>query len=251
MLFQKNNIESILKSDLQEADLQTCFLVAGFRGAGKSTIITTSHALDIHLFGDTYHEKFRSTGEKNFQRESDDFTTAIQIGANFQGRHIHNLAKAASPPKTLLIQVDLHLLINKLGYKSAPKDIQRKIRQLTTIPTPHKNKSNPKVCDLMAKGFLQNPFFKRFRSILVNTVHTDCQNNYRQYQERKSKGNNIDLKEPGESLKSTHMLAYKSWQDNLGLLNPVETFLTHVSESGDLISNTKCICTNWKSKAGL
>lgn len=250
MLFLKHNVEARSKSDRQEADLHTCFLVAGFRGAGKSTIIKTSHALDIHLFGDTYHEEFRSTGEKNLQRESDDFATAIQIGANFQGRHIRNLAKETTPPKILLIQVDLHLLINKLGYSSAPKEYQRKIRQLTAIPTPKKNKSNPEVCDLMTKGFLKHPFFRRFRSILVNTIHTDYQANYRQYQERKNKGKNIERKEPSESLRYTHKLAYKSWQDNLELLNPAETFLTHVSESGDLVSNRKCICTNWKNKAG-
>ena len=250
MLSHKHGMETKSKSGHQEADLDTCFVVAGFRGAGKSTIIKTSHALNIHLFGDTYHEKFRSTGEKNLQGESDDFDTALQLGANFQGRHIRNLSKETSPPKTLLIQVDLHLLINKLGYSSAPKEYQRKIRQLTPIPTPKNNKCNPKVCDLMAKGFLQNPFFRRFRTILVNTIHTDCQANYKQYQERKNRGQDIPLKEPSESLRNAHELAYKSWQDNLGLLNPVETFLTHVSESGDLVSNEKCICTNWKSKAG-
>lgn len=249
MLFLNHDMETKCKPDHQQADLDTCFLVAGFRGAGKSTIIKTSHALNIHLFGDTYHEKFRSTGEKNLQGESDDFDTALQIGANFQGRHIRNLSKEASLPKTLLIQVDLHLLINKLGYKSAPKKYQRKIRQLTPIPTPQNNKCNPEVCDLMTQGFLQNPFFRRFRTILANTIHTDCQVNYKQYQERKNRGENIELKEPSNSLRKAHKLAYKSWQKNIELLNPVETFITYINESGDLILNGKCIYTNWKDKA--
>ena len=125
MPFLNHGTEIKSKPGGQEADLDTCFLVAGFRGAGKSTIIKTAHALNIHLFGDTYHDKFRSTWEKNLQGESDDFDTALQIGANFQERHIRNLSKEALAPKTLLIQVDLHLLINKLGYSSAPKEYQK------------------------------------------------------------------------------------------------------------------------------
>lgn len=250
MLFFEDDMKAKSKLGDQEPDLDTCFLVAGFRGAGKSTIIKTAHALDIHLFGDTYHEEFRSTGERNLQGESDDFDTALQIGANFQGRHIRNLSKETSPPKTLLIQVDLHLLINKLGYSSAPKEYQRKIRQLTPIPTPKNKKCNPEICDLMAKGFLHNPFFRRFRTILANTIYTDCQANYEQYQERKNRGKNIAIKEPSESLRNAHNLAYKSWQKNIDILNPAKIFLTHVSESGDLVSNGKSIYTNWKNKAG-
>lgn len=233
-----------------EQDLQTCFVVAGFRGAGKSTIIKTSYDLDLRLFGEKYHQQFRGTGETGHHGENDDYDMAIKIGANFQGRHIHDLAKEPSPPQSLLIQVDLKHVIHKLGYTAASRDDRKKIKKVTSIPTQLKSKSDPKICDLMVKGFLEHPFFRRFKTILVNTVHTDFDDNYRQFKFRKAGGVPVDFDEPGEHLRKAHRLVYSSWNKNIKILNPVESFMTSVDSSGDLISNGRCICKNWKEKAG-
>ncbi|MGB1775364.1 MAG: hypothetical protein ACPHGV_03390 [Synechococcus sp.] len=231
--------------------LQTCFVVAGFRGAGKSTIIRSCHDLDLRLFGERYHREFRDTGGVGSHEENDDYAIAIKIGANFQGRHIHALAKESSPPHSLMLQVDLKHVIHKLGFTAASKDDRRTIKAMTSIPTPLRSKADPDVCDLMVSSFLRNPFFRRFKTILVNTVYTDFDRNLRQFQFRKAAGAPLTFDEPSHFLRKAHQLVYTSWNKHLDLLNPEQVFSTTVNSAGDLISNDCCLCEGWRTKAGL
>ena len=48
-----------------------------------------------------------------------------------------------APSKILLIQLELKHVVHKLGHKVASKNPQKKIKELTDIPTLHKNKSDP------------------------------------------------------------------------------------------------------------
>ena len=55
----QNSVNKLSISNLSSKDLDTLFIVAGCAGAGKSTIIRTSHLLNLPLFGDDFHQKFR------------------------------------------------------------------------------------------------------------------------------------------------------------------------------------------------
>ena len=123
-----------------EQDLQTCFIIAGYTGAGKSTIVRTSHELDIPLFGNEYHQRFRDTSRSSSHEENDNYDEAIKTSANFQGKHIRKLAKEQHPPKNILIQLDLKHVVHRLGHSAATKKAQKKIEKLTKIPTPRSKK---------------------------------------------------------------------------------------------------------------
>ena len=127
-----------------EQDLETCFIIAGYTGAGKSTIVRTSHELEIRLFGEEFHQQFRDTSRTSSHTENDNYDEAIKIGANFQGKHLYNLKQEEHPPKILLIQLDLKHVVHKLGHKAASKHAKIKIEKLTDIPTPHKKNQTPR-----------------------------------------------------------------------------------------------------------
>jgi len=237
-----------------EQDLQTCFIIAGYTGAGKSTIVRTSHELDILLFGNEYHQRFRDTSRSSSHEENDNYDEAIKTSANFQGKHIRKLAKEQHPPKNILIQLDLKHVVHRLGHSAATKKAQKKIEKLTKIPTPRSKKSDPTICGIMMANYLKNPFFKRFKSIVVNTVFTDFEANYRQYSSRKTqKGSTAHFEDTDkqETEQKAHAAMYTAWRNNLHLLNPEQQFITIVNSDGDLMSNNQCICANWKHKVGL
>lgn len=235
-------------------DLDTLFLIAGYTGAGKSTIVKISHDFDIKLFGEKYHQKFRETSITPPHDENDIYDEAIKRGANFQGKHIHRLAKEKFPPKNTLIQLDLKHLVHRLGHSAGTKAAQKEISKHTKIPTPLGKKSDPMICDLMTSSYLKNPFFKRFNNIIVNTVFTTFEDNYRQYTSRKVKqGSTIDYEkaEKRRGEEHAHAAMYEAWERNLYILRPKKYFFTLVNAHGELISNNKCVCANWIQKAKL
>ena len=238
-----------------EQDLQTCFIIAGYTGAGKSTIVRTCHEFEIRLFGEEFHQQFRDTSRSPSHEENDNYDEAIQYSANFQGKHIRKLAKEQHPPKNILIQLDLKHVVHRLGHSAAAtKKAQKEIEKLTKIPTPRGRKSDPKICDLMMSNYLKNPFFKRFKSIVVNTVYTEFENNYRQYASRQTqKGSTAHFEDADKQAteQKAHAAMYRAWCDNLHLLKPEQQFITTVNSDGDLMSNNQCICANWKHKVGL
>ena len=106
----------------------------------------------------------------------------------------------------------------------------------------------------MMSCYLKNSFFQRFKSIVVNTVYTDFEQNYRQYTSRETqqgKTVQFDDADKRETEKKAHAAMYTAWRNTLHILNPERQFITTVNNDGDLISNDQCICMNWKHKVGL
>ena len=48
-------------SQRSKKDLETLFVVAGYPGSGKSTIIKSEHENNIPIFGEKYHQEFIKT----------------------------------------------------------------------------------------------------------------------------------------------------------------------------------------------
>ena len=97
---------------------------------------------------------------------------------------IKNLKDEKDPPKHILMHVDLKSLIRTLGHRAASENDKRKIKSITKFPTPHEDRVNPMVCDLLVSSFLKHQFFSRFDAIVINTVYTDCDKNYVQKMKR-------------------------------------------------------------------
>ena len=239
----------------QKKDLDTLFIVAGCAGAGKSTIIRTSHLLNLPLFGDDFHQKFRETCTSPNFDEYKCYSDAKKFGSIFQARHIARLERDSSPPDTLLLHIDLKGVVKRLGYEAAKQSDRKRIDERITTPTPCSQMIAPDVCDLMVSSYLKNPFFKRFKRILINTIYTNFEKNSRQLFERllmhgstkkvASQWKNLGFKS-ADLAAQFHKEAYNSWERNLHLLNPEKMFITSVSESDELFINNKIICKDWK-----
>ena len=231
------------------------FIVAGCAGAGKSTIIRTSHLLNLPLFGNDFHQKFRETCTSPNFDEYKGYTDAKKYGSIFQARHLTRLEQDSSPPDTLLLHIDLKGVVKRLGYEAATKSGRERIKKRTTTPTPPSQMIAPDICDLMVSSYLKNPFFKRFDRILINTIYTNFENNADQLFKRKltpkgikkiaTEWRNLGFKSTDLAM-SFHKETYNSWERNLHILKPEKTFITSVSESDELFINNKIICKNWK-----
>ena len=234
-----------------QKDLKTCLIMAGCSGAGKSTIVKYSHALDVALFSEEFHEEFKQTRGGNPHREFDKYTDAIANGSTFEGRHIKELNNEKDPPKHILMHLDLKLLIHKLGYSAASRSDKRAIESVTDLPTPKKNKSNPEICDLMLASFLKHEFFSRFEHIIVNTIYTNYNTNQFQAKRRNRPDKDIRQTKASKRYAKEHCAMYKAWEKNIYLLKPSKILFTTVNEEGSLCSNNSCICSDWNNKIGL
>ena len=243
--------KSAKKKGQNAKDLKTCFIIAGCSGAGKSTIVKHSHALDVKLYGQKFHEEFKKTRSGSPHQEYDNYIEALKNGSTFEGRHINNLKNEKDPPKTILMHVDLKLLIGALGQTAASDKDKRKIKLVTKFPTPHKDRVDPKVCDLLVSSFLKHQFFSRFDQIVVNTIYTNCHTNYLQKMQRDRPNSTKQHRESKEMFDKEHRAMYEAWERNIYLLKPSKILFTTVAKDGGLYSNNECICPGWTSKTKL
>ena len=243
---------------MTKKELDTLFVVAGSAGAGKSTIIRSSYLLDIPLFGEDFHSKFRKTCTSPNYEEIKSYSDAKKLGSIFQARHLRSLARDPSPPDSLLLHIDLRGVVNQLGYAAARRSHREQITEITKIPIPQKLMSKTEICDLMITAYLSNPLFKRFDKILVNTINSSFKQNSEQLLKRKfpsktegklqDKWKNLGFKNE-ELAKHFHKEVHKSWERNIHILRPERIYFTKVDEAGDLLINNEIACKEWTKKA--
>ncbi len=211
--------------------------------------------MNLPLFGEDFHQKFRKTCTSPNFDEYKGYSDAKKYGSIFQARHITRLEPDPSPPDTLLLHIDLKGVVKRLGYEAATKSDRLRIKKRITSPTPHSQMIAPDVCDLMISSYLKNPFFKRFDRILVNTIYSNFENNAKQLFERKlTQGSTNKIADAWRNLgfksidlaANFHKEAYSSWERNLHLLKPEKIFITSVSEFDELFINNKLVCKNWR-----
>ncbi len=242
---------STKKKGQNAKDLKTCFIIAGCSGAGKSTIVKHSHALDVKLYGQKFHEEFKKTRSGSPHQEYDNYIEAIENGSTFEGRFINNLNNQKQLSKHILMHIDLKLLTAILGHHASSESDRRKIASLTKIPVPRKNRADQKICDLMVSSFLKHQFFSRFENIIVNTIYTNSSKAYIQKMKRDRPEKNIKSQKELKIYAREHRAMYRAWEKNIYLLKPSKILFTTVSEDGSLYSNNKCICPNWTIKTEL
>ena len=112
--------------------------------------------------------------------------------------------------------------------------------------------------DQMMQFYLQNSFFRRFKRILVNTVHCNFSDPARQLAVRKQKRSSSSRRleqcrnkyflAPEAIAQSIHHELYASWERNLSMLDPAALFTTKVSESRDLLVNGSLIVPDWSKR---
>ncbi|WP_156957625.1 hypothetical protein [Synechococcus sp. KORDI-52] len=248
MAKEKHEVQK--KISRAQKDLETCLIIAGSSGAGKSTIVKYSHALDIKLYGKEFHDVFKKTWTESPYQEFNRYSEATLNGSTFEGRLLGELHSDKAVPKNILLHIDLKLLTTILGYRAASANNKRKIKSLTKVPVPRKNRVDPKICDLMVSSFLEHKFFSRFKRIVINTVVTDYKTSYLQKKQRRYQGKKIKSSTRLKTYASEHRAMYKAWNENIYRLKPSKIIFTSVGKDGGLYSNNQCICTDWTTKIG-
>ena len=130
--------------------------------------------------------------------------------------------------------------------------LKRGRRSFVSLQVPSEN-------DQIMRSYLQYPFFKRFKRIVINTVHCDFLDNAQQLAGRKAKKSSKTMtsefrpkykyfQAPDQMAQSIHHELFASWERNLSMLNPAAVFTTQVSESGDLLLNGSLLVAGWSKR---
>ena len=241
----------------QKEDLETLFVVAGCPGSGKSTIIKSAYENNIPIFGEKYHQEFLTTCNSPSFKEYKNYKDAKANHSIYQARHINKLGKDQNPPKSILIHIDLKGVVKQLGHLAGTEEDKKRITETIEIPIRKQKMVEEEICDLMVKSFLNNPLFKRYKRILVNTVNTNIENCSRQLIKRrflgKQKRKQRDLmKNLGfdsmEDARKFHKSVYSSWVRHIKSIGPERAQVITVSNAGNLMVDNRVIFTNWTEK---
>lgn len=266
----QNSFNVGLVQRLSQAD--TLFIVAGPCGSGKSTILRAAFKEGLPLFGTEEMDCFRSSCRDKTYEEYNDYKTALRKKSFFQAGHIKLLAREHVLPQAVLLHVDLYQVLRGIDPSYWPRSLKRRElrrewfgeeridRERASVKLGKRSFSSllePGENDQMMRSYLQRPFFKRFKRIVVNTVQCDYRSNSLQLSGRKAKGRQDPriLKRrhkyflaPDVMAQSIHAELYAAWQRNLSILNPAAVFTTQVSKSGDLLLNGSVLVAGWSKR---
>ena len=253
-------------------DADTLMILAGPSGSGKSSILRASYKEKLPLFGSDDRASFRKSCKDKSFREYYDYRAALRRRSFFQTHHVKSLTLEHALPRFVLLHVDLYAALLGIDPSSYPRSLKmrealrafwakrndnkplltskRGRRSFTSLQVPFEN-------DQIMRLYLQYPFFKRFKRILVNTVRCEFSVNAQQLTGRKEKRSSKVLtsqsrykyfQAPDAMAQSIHQELYASWERNLSILDPAAVFTTQVSESGDLLLNGSIIAEGWSKR---
>ena len=249
------------------------FVIAGPCGSGKSTLLRAALDEDLPLYGSDLVECFQSSCKEDaFQgfREHELVSREIPY---FQARHAMLLGREDVLPQVVLLHIDLYQLLREIDPSYLPRlpkrcglrreassgeRIEKEGVSLGTVKRSNESLQVPAENDQLLRSYFQDPFFKRFKRIFVNTIYCDYSVNAVQLsgrEARRGKGSRSMSKRrfkffraPEEVSRSIHKELYASWERNLAVLKPEAVFKTQVSESGDLLLNGSIISEDWSKR---
>jgi len=256
-----------------EPDADTLMIVAGPCGSGKSSILQAAYKENLPLFGAEYQSCFGKSCKDKTYVEYPDFKKALRKKSFFQARHVKSLMLEDSLPRHVLLHMDLYQVLLGIDPSCYPRSLRmrealRAIRLGKNIEKRRMASKRGKRSfaslqvasenDEMMRFYLQRPFFRRFKRILVNTVHCNFSDTARQLAVRKQKrsSNSRRLEQcrnkyflaPEAIAQSIHRELYASWERNLSMLDPAAVFTTQVSASGDLLVNGSLLVADWSKR---
>ena len=255
------------------ADSDVLFVIAGPCGSGKSTLLRAALEEDLPLYGPDLVECFQSACKEDAFRGFRGHGLAGREIPYFQARHAMLLGREDVLPQVVLLHIDLYQLLREIDPSYLPRlpkrcglrreassgeRIKKEGVSSGTVKRSNESLQVPAENDQLLCSYFQDPFFKRFKRIFVNTVYCDYSVNALQLsgrEARRGKGSRSASKRrfkffraPEEVSRSIHKELYASWERNLAVLEPAAVFKTQVSESGDLLLNGSLICEDWSKR---
>ena len=167
----------------------TLCVLAGCRGAGKSTLLHKSLKENIPLFGEEYNDLFQKINP--FEGS---FSETLKQNGIFRAEHIPNLLKLDYLPKFLVMHLEITGILINSKFRQLFEMDSRYIRQ--KLPTSIESLSNIDNNFLLYSTFLNNQFFSKFSTVIINTLILPYETNMQQWLKRrqnKFKKNNFKL----------------------------------------------------------
>ena len=254
-------------------DSGALFVIAGPCGSGKSTLLRAALNEDLPLYGEDLVECFQSSCKENSFLSYRQRELASREIPYFQARHATLLGREDVLPQVVLLHIDLYQLLREIDPSYLPRipedcglsreassgeRIEKEGVALGTVKRSAESLQVSADNDQLLRSYFQDPFFKRFKRIFVNTVYCDYSVNALQLsgrEARRSKGSRVVSKRrfkffraPEAVSRSIHKELYASWERNLSILEPAAVFKTQVSESGDLLLNGSLISEGWSKR---
>lgn len=195
--------------------MKTLLLLAGCAGAGKSTLLDLAYANAWPIFGDRHQKAFQSINADRIP-QTHDFKTALQHNTHFHAAHLPQLRVRDSLPATVLIHIDLHNLLKNLCIVHA-RDREKVKRVLVRFPRDDSNLLFKKLNDFLLRDYLDDPFFKRFDKIAVNTLLCEFNKNQEQFSNRTQRKLFDTTPEMAIQI---HQELYDCWRRNIACLKP-------------------------------
>lgn len=255
------------------ADSDTLFVIAGPCGSGKSTLLRAALEEDLPLYGADLVQCFQSSCDAEAFRAFHEHELASRKIPYFQARHAMLLGREEVLPQVVLLHIDLYQLLREIDPSYLPRlpkrcglrrqaslgeRIEKEGVSSGTIKRSNESLQVPAENDQLLCSYFQDPFFKRFKRIFVNTVYCDYSVNAVQLSGREAKRGKGSrdaskrrfkfFRAPEKASRSIHKELYASWERNLGILEPAAVFKTQVSESGDLLLNGSLIAEGWSKR---
>jgi len=217
----------------------TLFILAGFRGVGKSTVCATALQKKTALFGEKWDGLFQQIQIPSHYPEWEiPFEQLLAEKTWFGDSNLNPLASHHELINPLLFQIDiLSLLSNRHCYPNL------------TLPSPLSDKTeqafdalaNPQINEYAFEQYLSHTFFKRYDNIIVNTLYAPWQITANQYEKRKGLAFQphlfpdfyFHLRQNGESIYES---IYQSWLIAAQrILKPTEMLISKVTDQQLLI----------------
>ena len=265
-----SKIDNDIESNAPDSD--TLMILAGPSGSGKSSILRTSYKEKLPLFGADHQACFRKSCKDKSFREYYNYTDVLRKRSFFQTHHVKSLTREHALPQFVLLHVDLYAALLGIDPSCYPRFL--KTREAWRAFWAKRNVNRPRLAskrgrrsfaslqvpfenDQIMRLYLQYPFFKRFKRILVNTVCCEFSKNSQQLTGRKIKKSpkpymsrsRYKYFQASDSIaQAIHQELYASWERNLSILDPAAVFTTQVSESGDLLLNGSVLLEDWNKR---
>ena len=255
------------------ADLDTLFVIAGPCGSGKSTLLKAALEEDLPLYGADLVDCFQSSCAEDSFRDFCNHELASRTTPYFQARHVMLLGREDVLPEVVLLHIDLYQLLREIDpsyFLHLPKTCglwkeatsgERVKKDGVCSGTVKRSRESLMVSvenDQLLYSYFQDPFFKRFKRIFVNTVYCSYSMNAVQLSNREARRGKNSRPSSNRRFKlfraskkvsrSIHKELYASWERNLSLLDPVSVFRTQVDDSGNLLINGSLIAEGWSKR---
>ena len=256
-----------------DADSDSLFVIAGPCGSGKSTLLRAALEEDLPLYGPELVECFQASCKEDAFRGFREHELASRKIPYFQARHAMLLGREDVVPPVVLLHIDLYQLLReidpsylprlpkKCGLRSEASSgecIEKQGVSPGTIKRSQESLMVPAENDQLLSSYFQDPFFKRFERIFVNTVYCNYSANALQLSGRESRRGKDSrasskrrfkfFRAPEEVSRFIHKELYASWERNLAILEPASVFKTQVSKSGGLLLNGSLIAEDWSKR---